>query len=370
MLPNLSALRIIFVSAASNAIGFGHLNRCIALATYARKCGAHVDFLVFGNIAAEARVVGTGFSCILLDESDIRSVDWPQAGGLRADVVIVDILYCGFFAAATPLRLFHSLRNLGRLIVAIDVLGEESIARQLPNLDADLVISPYVASAACLQVTRWRYLEGADYALLGQEYANLPPRCQRLNANRVLVSCGGSDPNGYTCEVLCGLEAVPKPLEIRVVIGPMFSAGSQSKLALLVAKSRHKIVLVTSLSTLLDEMLWCDLAICSNGLTKYELAASGTPALLFSIDVHHDMVNRPFASEQTSIDLGVGVSAVRLGAEAARLLSSPALRSVMAEKGTALLDGMGTERLFGEINKELSAKERVEHCRTAGVRLN
>jgi hypothetical protein len=89
--------------------------------------------------------------------------------------------------------------------------------------------------------------------------------------------------------------------------------------------------------------------------------------LLFSIDVHHDMVNRPFASEQTSIDLGVGVSAVRLGAEAARLLSSPALRSVMAEKGTALLDGMGTERLFGEINKELSAKERVEHRRIAGV---
>ena len=367
MLPNLNALRIRFVSAASNAVGFGHLNRCITLATYARKCGAQVDFLVFGNLSAEARVVSTGFSCILLDESYLNSFEWPQAGGLRADVVIVDILYCGFFGASIPLLLFRSLRNLGSLIVAIDVLGEESIARQLPSLDADIVVSPYVASPACLQATRWRYLEGADYALLGQEYANLPPRRQRLDANRVLVSCGGSDPNGYTCEVMYGLEEVTKLLEIRVVVGPMFSVASKFKLELLVAQSRHQIVLLTSPSTLLDEMLWSDLAICSNGLTKYELAASATPALLFSIDVHHDVVNRPFAAEQTSIDLGIGVSPARLAWEASRILSSHSLRSFMAEKGAALLDGMGTERLFGEINNELFVKERFEHCLTAGV---
>jgi UDP-2,4-diacetamido-2,4,6-trideoxy-beta-L-altropyranose hydrolase len=370
MLPNLNAMRIRFVSAASNAVGFGHLNRCISLAKYARKCGAQVDFLVFGNLAAEAKVVNTGFSCVLLDESDISSVEWLRVGGLRADVVIVDILYCGFFASATPLLLFRSLRNLGSLIVAIDVLGEESIAQQLPDLDADIVISPYVASPSCLQATRWRYLEGADYALLGQEYANLPPRRQRLNANCVLVSCGGSDPNGFTCEVIHGLEKVPKLLEIRVVVGPMFSAASKFKLELLAASSRHQIFLLTSPSTLLNEMLWCDLAICSNGLTKYELAASATPALLFSIDLHHDMVNRPFADEQTSIDLGVGVSPARLAREASRILSSHSLRSFMAEKGVALLDGMGTERLFGEINKELSVKERVEHCLPAGIRMN
>jgi UDP-2,4-diacetamido-2,4,6-trideoxy-beta-L-altropyranose hydrolase len=353
MQPNLTGSRVLFVSAASSDVGFGHLSRCLSLASYAQLCGADIEFLVFGDLDAKERIIAADFSCILIETAATSSAKWPQTFGLKADVVIVDLLYPGFLASVTPSIFFRSVRNLGRLIVLIDVLGENSIKSQLSMLSLDIVVCPYVTSDLGIQITSGRYLESANYALLAPEYANLPVRYLRKNANRVLVSCGGSDPLGYTSEILCGLDNVSKFLEVRVVVGPMFSTVLKSEVTKLAAKSRHQVAVVSSPTRLLNEMLWCDLAICSNGLTKYELAASQTPALLFSIDAHHESVNRPFASKQTAIDLGVGISSSRLVQATTELLSNLVWRSSMARKGRELIDGMGTERLFNEINKAI-----------------
>ena len=325
------------------------------MAKYAKSHSFDVDFLVFGKKEAYSKVIVAGFGCVLLDESHLSQVDWLYASHLRADAIVIDLLFPGFFAFKSNELLFRKLRALCRCLVIIDVLGVDSISRRLRNIEVNIVISPYVGADKGSLSNHWRhYLKGSKFVLLGSEFTNLPIRSQRNPANRVLVTCGGSDPNEFTIKVLLALNAIIHKLEIRVVVGPIFGANMLAKIERLVEISEHKIKIVNSPHALLNEMLWCDVAIATNGLTKYELAASATPALLLSIDEDHELVNKPFANMQTSIDLGIGVCPKRVGKEVVDLLANLALRISMAIKGRALVDGKGIERLFGAINKELS----------------
>ena len=68
MQADLTSLRILFVTVASHTAGFGHLNRCLALAIYAQKRHADIGFLVFGGDVAKELIKAAGFGCIRFDE--------------------------------------------------------------------------------------------------------------------------------------------------------------------------------------------------------------------------------------------------------------------------------------------------------------
>lgn len=349
-----NSLSLLFVTIATNLLGYGHLNRCLSIAEHAKAAGATSEFLLFGEEQAQARVKAAGHSCCLRPISEVEEAAATAFAG-SADAVVIDLVHTAFFARVqAPLKLLKQLRSLGRVAVAIDALGDQSLMTQVPKLDIDLMVIPYAALETDKGGGPWRLLSGTQYALLAPDYADLPPRTVRLHADRVLVSCGGSDPKGYTVVVLQGLEQICEKLQARVVLGPLFNAGLRAEIESRAAHSKHEITLVSAPESLLGEMLWCDVAIAASGLTKYELAASGTPALLFSIDDLHNEINQPFAMIGSTVDLGVNITPELVFKQTRKLLDDVDHRKAMSVIGKKTVDGLGAERLIAEIRKELS----------------
>ncbi|MEQ1656510.1 MAG: hypothetical protein ABL960_12505 [Nitrospira sp.] len=348
-----NSLSLLFVTIASNLFGYGHLNRCLSIAEHAKSEGATARFLLFGDERAQGRINAAGHSCYLRSISELEEGGEITFAG-SADAVISDLVHATFFARTPPLELFKQFRSISAVSVAIDALGDQALVAQAPKVDVDLMVIPYATLDTSSRGGDYRLLSGPQYALLAPDYAALPPRTVRFHADQVLVSCGGSDPMGYTLVVLRGIEQISEKLQVRVVLGPLFSAGICAEIESWAANSRHEMVLVSAPEVLLDEMLWCDLAIAASGLTKYELAATGTPALLFSIDDLHDQINRPFAMIGTSVDLGVNITSELVSRQTEMLLGDFDSRKAMSVTGKQVVDGLGAKRLIAEIRRELS----------------
>ncbi len=352
---------------AGHEIGLGHLNRCITIGSSAQKLGFGVSFAVFGNLenhSASSIIQSRGiFTEQLICEREFSNANLEKLSEYSFDVIFIDILYSNLFFSRQLIKQLNILSTAACYSAFIDTLGENSVMNFLPKVSVDLVVRPYVVDtsdyAHKIAHLNYKILEGGEYAILGQEYLSLPQREVRNDANRILVTCGGSDARSNTLAILSSLEMIEFSLHVKVVIGPLFEHRLCSLVELFESKSRHKISVVKNPLSLMREMLWCDLAIGSNGLTKYELAATGTPSVLFSVDEYHNHANLEFSKKNTAIHLGVGISKEKLAKEVAALLGSVARRRIMIGAGKALIDGGGAERLLIEITRGYLAKKRI-----------
>lgn len=352
-------MRLLFVVVAGRETGYGHVSRCLTLAQCARSREASSSFLIFGDAAVRKRIELAGFPCVLhsyamLNGSPIKTKDCWEGD---IDAVVVDFSHPVVFRSIDGGRkLLCSLRHHSRRLMVIDALGGQALAPRMPDMPADVCVVPYVGAVADADAP-WRTLAGPEYAVLAPAYAALPLRVARECADRVLVSCGGSDPGQFTLLVLDGIEQICSVLAIRVVVGPLFSRELADVLAVRAAGSHHVIELIHEPESLADHMSWSDLTVAASGLIKYELAAASTPAILFSIDHSHDVVNRPFAEMGSARDLGVAFSAEEVAAEVADLLEDRAVRVKMATAGRRLVDGKGAERLIADIMRSCCVAE-------------
>lgn len=331
--------------------GAGHLVRCLRIAKSASEAGIDCCFTVLGDSSAVGQVRAAGFEARQCS-SDLNA----EIGQLpfmvnRSDIVVFDFIHPSALADLNAIaRRIGAWTSNCSAAVLIDGGASQSMRQQYRHMNTlrlDLLIAPYAGESISDNLP-YPELVGPAYFPLPSAYAGVQRRATVTNAKRVLVTCGGADPYSATRLILDALESIENALEIRVIQGPMFGESLKLSIRDHAGRTRHSIEIEVDPPDLSLHMTWSDLAIATSGLTKYELAATGTPTLLIAIDAAHDEADQPFLKEGSARSLGVlgRVTHETIATSARTLLENPSERQCMAERGQRLVDGHGLERIL------------------------
>ena len=329
---------VAFVTEGGAGVGLGHVSRCLAVARAALGEGARASFLV----TPEPRIAAllAGVAAAVVEQS------WPTdpAGALdalralRPDAIVVD-------SYKAPPDFLAALRSVASPVVAVDDTAE----RPLP---VDVVVNGGVGAAALAYrpAAGTVLLLGPRYALLDPCYADGPERRVSDRITRILVSLGGGLGGDDVAAAVRAADAVLEDGAVDVAAGP-FSAGA-GRLDAVARESRNRVAIHRDRFGLRDLMLAADLAVSGAGMTLYELAATGTPAVTVCMADNQRPNAEAFARARAAPAAGRAGEPGLGGAIAAalrRLAADPAARAEVAARARALVDGRGAIRVARRI---------------------
>ena len=295
-------LKVVIRTDASNAIGSGHLMRCLALATELKKSGANVQFICSGQDRKWIEYVrDKEFDCEVLYQSKKNRTAYSQDGSNRSSAKIrklrfdwqqdlaatknvldnreIDWLIVDHYGI--DWRWEIALRPYTRHIMAIDDLADR---KHECDIVLDCVFGRQSEDYKSLVPEDCRLLLGTKYALLRSEFAEwrrvaLNRRKHNLTIRKILVSLGGVDQTNLTGKVLEQLKRVEwnSDVSINVVVGKGFMHKSEIERQL--ASFQVNTTLEVDVNDMAKRISNSDIGIGGFGVSTWERFCLGLPSV-------------------------------------------------------------------------------------------
>jgi spore coat polysaccharide biosynthesis predicted glycosyltransferase SpsG len=301
-----------------------------------------------GTWALAAQFLQRGCEVMVLAEPDAEAVTFLDAVGLR-------------HVPAGPPAHDHALARRFRpdVLVFNMLRNEPAYVRGFRHAAALLVTVDDDGPAAALADLRLNPLYAVADALTDPALIPLKPVFQQFNRRerswpaevaQLLVTLGGADTHGFTPRVVTALATLPLNISVEIVLGPAFRHDDELAAALRGVPEQPFIV-HRAVADLPERMAAADLAICSAGLTIFEMACVGTPAVVLCGEPFEEQTADRLARLGYGCSLGFGrnVTAEMLTRVVYDLLCNPEHRRRMGQRGRLLVDGRGAERCVAEI---------------------
>lgn len=326
----MSGTRILIRADAGPAMGTGHAMRCLALAHAAHNAG--MDVMLAGRMAVpwlseRLRRENVPFFSM---PGNAPSREHPgdllaQVTEMNPDWVVLDGYHFGPDCQQAVLQ-------AGYKLLVIDDYNH------LPEYHCTILLNQNIGAED------YKYLGKTEKKLLGPQFALLRPEflSARTKANlrtfpdkarKLLLTLGGGDFSEHLFRIAPALAAPElEGCTLRVVAGRM----PCEKILDALKKCPAKIEVLPKVDGMQEVMLWADLCITAGGSTCWELCCLGLPFLTIEVAQNQQRI----ILELERLDLAPRFSNSTLHAT----LNNPKLRKAYGQKGTQLIDALGTTR--------------------------
>ncbi len=273
---------IIFRVDAGRIEGLGHLQRCIALATYLKNQGCNVWFICRARVATTNQRL-KDFPVFYLE--NIKKIDglscgeeWDARATLHTienQAITPSLIVVDHYALGAKWE--SKLRAAGYGIVVIDDFRTRHHQADLITSDS---IAPFDLSLNG-GLTDAIFLNGPLYTLLSPDYALADLR-EITKVNRILITYGGADPTGETLKAINAIGSLisqgrlSKNINVDVVIGPL----NELDAPLSKAAEEFGLTIYYSPLKLTTLMLAADLILTSGGNSMVEALALLKPCIV------------------------------------------------------------------------------------------
>jgi UDP-2,4-diacetamido-2,4,6-trideoxy-beta-L-altropyranose hydrolase len=335
---------------ASTELGSGHVMRLVALADAHQRRGGRSVFAL--NRAAEPLVGllaarGHGVATIAADSGTGDDADavLSLARTHAAAAVVIDGDFAGPAYEADL-----ALRGGAKVIAVDDGAGRTTAAHILVNPNAGAELDGYHGDPAS------RILCGPRYALLRREFlAQRHLRQRAPGPPSLLVTFGGSDPEGGTARALRCLPPAPQR-RVLVVLGAHHAADQALEAAEQAARRGHAVEVLHSPPDMAAVMHGADAAISAAGGTLLELACLGCPSLAFVVADNQERGYRALVAAECVAGGGDlrRLDDQELAAHISAFLDDGARQRRRADRARKLVDGLGATRVLSALREHPS----------------
>ena len=331
----------------------GHVMRCLALAEPWLQAGNAVTLLTAApSSAVRARAESLGVSLLELSGAPGAPADATEtialAQSLRAAWLVLD----GYHFDAAFQR---AVKAANRRLLVFDDTAHAT------HYSVDFILNQNLGATAALYPHReppTRLLLGPSFVQLRGEFMSCSRRREEADGAcsenppshggghpRVLVTLGGSDPDNVTAQVLSALRTIPN-LTADIILGPANPHATALQAA--ISHLPSPISIHTNPPNLPALMSRADIAICAGGTTAWELSFLGVPMLVLVLAENQ----RTNAECLAATGAAVHTSLASLAGDLRSLLADTQHRAELSHHARALVDGLGTFRVWLRMNED------------------